>query len=202
MDRLIPMSLNSEIEYFLKEQNLCLDKILQNTTDITHICNILLKARDNGNKIFTIGNGGSGSTASHFVSDLLKTALTKNDKRFSAFSLVDNNPVILAWSNDTSYSDIFIEQLKNHLTKNDIVIGFSGSGNSKNILLALDYTKKNNAICIGFTGESGGLMKKKCDVCFCVPSKNMLTIESMHVLLCHCITASIRNLGTPIFKYE
>ena len=71
MDRLIPMSLNSEIEYFLKEQNLCLDKILQNTTDITHICNILLKARDNGNKIFTIGKDCSGSTASYFVYNLL-----------------------------------------------------------------------------------------------------------------------------------
>lgn len=166
------------------------------------ICKILLKARDRGNKIFTMGNGGSGSTASHFVSDLLKTALTKNNKRFSAFSLIDNNPVILAWSNDSSYSDIFIEQLKNHLTKNDILIGFSGSGNSKNLLRALDYAKKNNAICIGFTGKSGGLMKKKCDVCFCVPSKNMLIIESLHILLCHCITEYIRNLGTPLFKYE
>jgi len=89
-----------------------------------------------------MGNGGSGSTASHFTSDLLKTAITKNDNRFSAFSLTDNSPVILAWSNDSSFENIFEEQLKNHLKKNDILIGFSGSVTSKNLISAFRYAKK------------------------------------------------------------
>ncbi len=77
-----------------------------------------------------MGNGGSGSTSSHFVSDLLKTAITNDSNRFKAISLVDNVPVNLAWSNDVSYDCIFLEQLKNFLASGDVVIGFSGSCNS------------------------------------------------------------------------
>ncbi len=149
-----------------------------------------------------MGNGGSGSTASHFVSDLLKTAITEGDKRFSAISLVDNVPVLLAWSNDISYEEIFIEQLKNHLSTGDIIIGFSGSGTSKNVEKAFKYAKKNGATCIGITGMNGGNFPKICDIFYVVPSDNMLTIESMHLLICHCIVETIRNLGTPMFSYE
>ena len=77
-----------------------------------------------------MGNGGSASTSTHFVSDLLKTSIIKNESRFKAISLSDNIPVILAWSNDESFDKIFVEQLKNFLQKDDIVIGISGSGNS------------------------------------------------------------------------
>lgn len=185
----------------LLEHQSCLQKILDNTSIIEKIITVLINGRDNKNKIFTMGNGGSGSTASHFVSDLLKTAITKGDKRFSAISLVDNIPVTLAWANDSSYDDVFIEQLKNHLSKDDILIGFSGSGKSKNIVKALKYGKKNGAICIGITGMSGGELPKLCDICYIVPSDNMLTIESMHLLICHCIVETIRSLGKPMFTY-
>lgn len=173
-----------------------------NSDDIISIIDLLIKARNNGNKIITMGNGGSGSTASHFVSDLLKTALTLKHKRFKAISLLDNVPVLLAWSNDISYDDIFVEQLKNHLTKGDILIGFSGSGKSKNVVKALKYGKKNGAICIGITGMSGGEFPNLCDVCYVVPSDNMLTIESMHLLICHCMVEIIRSLGKPLFTYD
>ena len=122
------------IKSFLNEQQKCLSDILNNTNEINIVINHLIKARNQKNSIFTIGNGGSASTASHFVSDLLKTCITKNTNRFQAISLVDNIPVILAWSNDVSYDSIFREQLKNMLKKNDVVIGFSGSGNSLNVL--------------------------------------------------------------------
>ena len=128
--------------------------------------------------------------------------LVKEKNKFSAFSLIDNIPVILAWSNDSSFDNIFSEQLKNHLSKNDIIIAFSGSGNSKNILNALKYGKILGATCIGFTGKSGGKMKKLCDHCLQIPSSNMLTIESIHSVLCHCIVDSIRKTGVPLFKYE
>jgi D-sedoheptulose 7-phosphate isomerase len=164
--------------------------------------NILLKARDNGNKIYTMGNGGSASTASHFVSDLLKTSITKGDKRFFAISLVDNIPVNFAWANDVSYNAIFKEQLKNFLAKNDILIGFSGSGKSGNVVEAMKYGKENGAICIGITGMDGGDLLKICDECFVVPNNDMLAIESIHIMLCHCIVATIRNMGRPLFKYE
>ena len=169
---------------------------------LEQIINVLQKAQKNGNTVFTFGNGGSGSTASHFVSDLLKTAITKGDKRFAAISLVDNIPVNLAWSNDQSFESIFIEQLKNFLKKNDIVFAFSGSGKSKNVINAIEYAKKNNAICIGISGMGGGKLKKICDLCITVPSYDMLIVESVHLTICHCIINFIRKSGNPLFKYD
>jgi len=189
------------INTILNQQNVCINNIINDINTIEKIVDTLIDARDKGSKIFTMGNGGSGSTASHFVSDLLKTAITKGDRRFSAISLVDNVPVTLAWSNDVSYEDVFVEQLKNFLTKGDVVIGFSGSGKSKNVVNALKYGKKNGAFCVGITGMSGGELPKICNVCFVVPSDNMLTIESMHLLVCHCIIETIRSLGKPMFTY-
>jgi len=196
------LKIKESISEFLKEQEKCTNMLRANSDDIISIIDLLIKARNNGNKIITMGNGGSGSTASHFVSDLLKTALTLKHKRFKAISLLDNVPVLLAWSNDISYDDIFVEQLKNHLTKGDILIGFSGSGKSKNVVKALKYGKKNGAICIGITGMSGGEFPNLCDVCYVVPSDNMLTIESMHLLICHCMVEIIRSLGKPLFTYD
>jgi len=190
------------VNSFLKEQELSLNKIYEYTDTIVKIITTLIEARDRGNKIYTMGNGGSASTASHFVSDLLKTSITEKDKRFAAISLADNIPVMLAWANDTSYEDVFVEQLKNFLSKGDIVIGFSGSGKSKNVIRALEYGKKNGALCIGITGMSGGEFPKICDICLVVPSNDMLSIESTHLTLCHCIITVIRNMGKPIFRYE
>ena len=186
----------------MDEQQFCIDFFKSNLDEINDICNQLLKARNKGKTIFIFGNGGSGSTASHFASDLLKTAIIKKEKRFKVISLTDNIPVILAWSNDVSYDDVFVEQLKNHFSKGDVLIGFSGSGNSKNILKALKFGKENNSYSIGFTGKLGGKMKKFSDICLKVPSQDMLTIESQHVIICHCIISIIRNLGEPLFKYE
>jgi D-sedoheptulose 7-phosphate isomerase len=191
-----------KINLFLKEQKLCLENMMINTDEIEKIIKILITARNNGKHIFTMGNGGSGSTSTHLVSDLLKTCITKNTKRFRANSLVDNIPVVLAWSNDVSYDDIFIEQLKNSLEKNDIIIAFSGSGNSPNVVKALRYGKKIGAYCIGFTGKTGGKMKSTCDICLKIPSIDMLTIESQHLLLCHCIANVIRKSGIPLFRYD
>lgn len=187
---------------YLQEQNLCLEKILQNQDTLNNIISILIKTKNSGKKIYTFGNGGSASTASHFVSDLLKTTITKDDKRFAAISLVDNFAVNSAWANDVSYDDIFVEQLKNFLSKDDVVIAFSGSGNSVNVIKALEFAKANGAITIGFTGMSGGMFPKVCNYCYIVPSNNMLTIESFHIMLCHGIIFTLRELGEPIFKYE
>ena len=190
------------VNLFLEKQSTCIDKLIDQTEIITKITNQLIKTRDKGKKIYVMGNGGSGSTASHLVSDLLKTAITKGDKRFSAISLVDNMPVTLAWSNDSSFEEIFVEQLRNFLSKDDLLIAFSGSGKSKNVIKALKFAKKKGANCIGFTGMNGGYFPKFCDICCVVPSSNMLIIESAHLVLCHCIITTIRNLGKPLFQYE
>jgi len=193
--------IESEIDTFLNLQNHCITNLNKQKNIIAKLVRLILKTRDNENTVFTMGNGGSGSTASHFVSDLAKTAITKNNKRIQAISLVDNIPLILAWSNDQSFDHIFVEQLKNLLKKDDIVIGFSGSGNSQNLINAFKIAKKLNAKCVGFTGSTGGKMKKFCDICIQIPSDEMLSIESQHVLLCHCIITAIRKEGNPLFTY-
>jgi D-sedoheptulose 7-phosphate isomerase len=194
--------MQKEINNFLKDQNKCIDSLNNEIKILEKIIFLLLRAQKNQKTIFTFGNGGSGSTASHFVSDLLKTTITKNNKRFRSISLVDNVPVSLAWSNDQSFDSIFEEQLKNFLQKGDIIIAFSGSGKSKNVVNAIKYAKKNGGICIGFTGMTGGNFKKICDYSITVPSFDMLIIESVHLTLCHSIINSIRKNGKPLFKYE
>lgn len=193
--------INLHVKNFLQLQNECVNRIQQNTCEINEIIKMIISARKNKKTIFTMGNGGSGSTASHFVSDLQKTVIVKNENRIKAISLADNIPVILAWSNDVSFDQIFEEQLKNQVEKNDLVIAFSGSGKSKNVVNALKTAKKMGAKCIGFTGKTGGSFNTICDITFKVPSDDMLTIESQHVIICHCIASTIRNLGKPMFEY-
>jgi D-sedoheptulose 7-phosphate isomerase len=193
---------NEKIISFLKNDVFCTEQIIEKHLDIKKITNILMKARDSGKIIYTMGNGGSGSTASHFTSDLLKTTITKEKKRFKSISLIDNTPVLLSWSNDVSYDEIFKQQLQNFVNSGDILVAFSGSGNSLNVIKALKFASKAGVVCIGFTGKSGGKMKKLCDFCFTIPSTDMLLIESQHVLICHCMISYIRNQGTPKFKYE
>ncbi|MCV0400960.1 MAG: SIS domain-containing protein [Nitrosopumilus sp.] len=190
------------VKKFLQIQNECINEIQQNTHEIDKIIKMIISARNNKKTIFTMGNGGSGSTASHFVSDLQKTVIVKDENRIKSISLVDNIPVILAWSNDTSFDRIFEEQIKNQVEKNDIVIAFSGSGKSKNVVNGLKIAKKIGAKCIGFTGKNGGDFNTICDITLKVPSDDMLTIESQHITICHCIASTIRNLGKPMFEYD
>ena len=195
-------TIKDSIASHFKANTSCLENLSKQFNLIEKIIEKLIYARDNENIIFVMGNGGSGSTASHFVSDLLKTAITNNTKRFKAISLVDNIPVNLAWSNDVSFDYIFSEQLQNFLKKDDVIICFSGSGNSPNIINAIKYGKKNGSTCIGITGMSGGKLSELADHTLIVPSQDMLLIESMHLLICHCIINAIREQGTPKFNYE
>ena len=196
------MEIEKSIKENLKKNHLCLENLDEKSDQIKKIIEHLINARNNGKIIFTMGNGGSGSTSSHFVSDLLKTAITNDSNRFKAISLVDNVPVTLAWSNDVSYDCIFSEQLKNFLADGDIVIGFSGSGNSKNIVNAFEYAKTKGSVCIAISGMTGGEISKLADITLVVPSNDMLIIESMHILICHCMINAIREQGIPKFNYD
>ena len=196
------MDIKNSIKTNLKQNYLCLENLEEKSKQIKEIVEHLINTRNNGNTIFTMGNGGSGSTSSHFVSDLLKTAITNDSNRFKAISLVDNVSVNLAWSNDVSYDCIFSEQLKNFLAGGDVVIGFSGSGNSKNVVNAFEYAKTKGSICIAISGMGGGKISKLADISLIVPSNDMLIIESMHILICHCIANAIREQGTPKFNYD
>lgn len=189
------------IKNYLDAQISCISEIKNHSSIIKKFFHTLLTARTQGNKIYIMGNGGSASTATHFTSDLLKTSITKNNKRFKSFSLSDNVPVVLAWANDSSYDDVFQSQLENFLEKDDVVIGISGSGNSINILKAIEYANRKNAITVSFTGKGGGKLANISKINLTVSSDDMLTIETAHLLLCHLFTTMIRSEGDPLFTY-
>jgi len=166
------MNSEKQIDEYLKIQIETLTKLSEHAKTLQKISDILFNARANGNKIYVMGNGGSASTGTHFVSDLLKTSIIEDEKRFKAISLSDNIPVILAWSNDTSYDLIFVEQLKNFIEKNDVVIGISGSGNSANVINALNFANQSEAITISLTGKDGGKLSKISTVNLTVPNND------------------------------
>ena len=195
------MNENEIINDYFDNQLSCIGDLKKLSETIKIIFQKLISARDNGNSIFIMGNGGSASTATHFTSDLLKTVITKNEKRFMVHSLSDNTPVVLAWANDVEYNNIFLGQLENFLKKDNIVIGISGSGNSENIIRAIEFANSQNAITITLTGKDGGKLAKLSQINLTVPSDDMLTIETMHLMICHLITTMIRSGGEPQFSY-
>ena len=153
----------------------------------------LTKARNGRRRIYTLGNGGSASTASHMASDLNKGASRNDAPRFRAIALTDNMPTVLAWGNDSSYEDIFVEQLKNHLEKDDVVIAISGSGNSMNVIRAVEYANKAGAVTIGLTGFDGGKLAKVASICYAVPCKCMQQVEDIHLLIEHMLSMTLRD---------
>jgi D-sedoheptulose 7-phosphate isomerase len=155
--------------------------------DLNNMMNLLLNARNDGRLILIMGNGGSATTASHFTSDFNKGLSYNKSKRFKFICLNDNIPTMTAYSNDISYDDIFVETMKNFLNEGDLVIGISGSGNSKNILKAFEYANKQNAVTIALTGYDGGKLKKIAKHNVHIPINDMQISEDLHLVLDHCI---------------
>jgi len=154
---------------------------------VKEIAGILKGAYKKGRHVFIMGNGGSAATASHFVCDLAKGTRVPGKRHFKVIGLTDNVPLLTAWSNDVAYKDVFKSQLENLLGKDDIVIVFTGSGNSPNVLEAVKYARKIKAKSIAFAGFNGGKIRDLADVCLIAPSSNMERIEDMHLILEHLI---------------
>jgi D-sedoheptulose 7-phosphate isomerase len=157
------------------------------------------------NFVFVIGNGGSGSNASHFCEDLGKCTLRREDfdndqkKRLRILSLTDNTPYILAWANDEGFDRVFAEQLKNLATPGDLLIAISGSGNSPNILRAVEWANKNGLATFGCTGFSGGKLKDMAQKCFHIALDDMGIVESIHLTAFHWIVDNLHaRIGLEI----
>ncbi len=155
---------------------------------LNQIVDILVKANESGRMIYLFGNGGSASLASLFACDLGKgTAYCNGGKRFRALALTDNLPTLTAWATDSSYEDVFSEQLMNFVQPPDVAFAISGSGNSKNVLNALQLAREAGATTVGISGFQGGKMKALCEICVVVPSDNMQIIEDVHLAMAHSI---------------
>ena len=177
---------------YLKEVNRALAQLDDGIID--RIVSTLFDAYLLNRGVFIFGNGGSAALASHLACDLAKNITFANGtRRLRALSLTDNFSLMSAWSNDVGYECVFVEQLRNFLTPHDIVFAISGSGNSPNVLRALEYAREIGATSVGITGRNGGKMVGLCDPCLIVPTSNMQVIEDLHTITVHSLATALYN---------
>jgi D-sedoheptulose 7-phosphate isomerase len=200
------MENEKQIEQYFKEIKEICDNISRE--DIDKAIELLFEAWKNDNQVFFCGNGGSAGTATHFMCDLFKVTIVKGKKRFKAYCLNDNIPLMTALINDEGFDNLFIEQLKNLYRKGDVLVCLSvhgGTGRDKaglwsqNLLKAMDYVNKNGGKTIGFAGFDGGAMKDLADVCVVVPFNATPHVEAFHVVLQHLIAS---RLNEKIMEYK
>lgn len=169
----------------------CLKELLQQ--NVAEIADIIFDAYKKGKQIFIMGNGGSATTASHFANDLKLGTAVESKARVRVTSLTDNIAVISALANDIGYSSIFAEQLVGQLNEGDVVIGISASGNSPNVLKAIEFGRSKGAITVGFTGFSGGKLKELTHKCIILSSRDYGQVEDTHLCLAHMVCYLVRE---------
>ena len=145
------------------------------------------EARDEGRRIFVCGNGGSASTASHFACDIVKGCSHGHPQRFRIMALTDSLPTLTAYANDVGYDCVFVEQLKNFAQSGDVLLGISGSGNSPNVLRAMEFANQAGLKTIAFTGRDGGQLGRLAQLEINVKEPHMGRIEDAHLILCHMV---------------
>ena len=188
------------IQSYIKEYVSDLDKQLKSIPfeKLQEFIEVLLQAYKNNRNIFIIGNGGSATTASHFSCDLAKGTIRdlndKSEKRFKVTPLTTNIATMTAIANDISYDEIFSQQLLNLMSKGDILVALSASGNSKNILSAVETAKKAGLIVLGMTGFDGGRLKDIADYSVIVKSSSYGVVEDMHLIMEHIMTHCLKRV--------
>jgi len=165
--------------------------------EVRNLADAIYACYERGRFVFLCGNGGSGSNASHFCEDLGKGTLRREDfdldgkKRLRILSLTDNTPYILAWANDEGFERIFVEQLKNLASPGDLLIAISGSGNSPNVLQAVEWANRNGLKTFGCTGFDGGKLRVLAQQGLHVPLDDMGIVESIHLTAFHWVVDNL-----------
>lgn len=177
------MDFKKDIKGYLELEQEIISKL--DIDEINDAMNAILGCYERGGTVYTCGNGGSASTASHMVCDFGKGACENVDRKFKFICLNDNVATIMAIANDDSYENVFLNQLKGRITKNDLLLAISGSGNSHNVLKAADYAKEVGAKIIGVTGYDGGKLKKTADFHLDAPVNDMQISEDVHLIFNH-----------------
>jgi D-sedoheptulose 7-phosphate isomerase len=188
------------VQHYFAEMHKIIDDI--SIDDIDRAVELLWTAWEREGQVFTCGNGGSASTATHFACDLAKTTIVDDRKRFRAYCLNDNIPLVSALINDDGFDNLFYEQLKNSFREGDVLICISvhgGAGSDKaglwsqNLLKAMKYASDSGGKTIGLSGFDGGPMKDMADACIVVPIDSTPQVESFHLVLEHLICARLRQ---------
>lgn len=159
---------------------------------LAEIGSLLLKAKAEGRTIFLMGNGGSAATASHVTNDLVKGCRVEDTPGFRALCLSDSNALVTCLANDFCYEEIYSILLQTYAKPGDIVLAFSGSGNSPNIIHALNTAKGIGMLAIGLGGRDGGRMKLLCDHILIAPTDSMEMLEDMHLIYFHDLVCAMR----------
>jgi D-sedoheptulose 7-phosphate isomerase len=182
---------------YLQDLSELLDRV--DPQEVQALLDAILEAYHNERFVFVIGNGGSAANASHLCEDLGKGTLRdfEGQKRLKVMSLTDNVPYILAWANDEGYERIFVEQLKNFAQPGALLIAISGSGNSANVLRAVEYANAHGMATFGVTGFDGGQLKRIAQKSFHVPSHNMGTVEAVHDVVFHYLVEAMYQAIDP-----
>lgn len=171
---------------------------LKETTDqidreqIIALYDLLDEARRNGKHVFVLGNGGSAAAASHWVCDFGKGINTETSKRMKIFAPSDNSSIFSAYGNDNAYDQTFVEQLKNLLEKDDLVISLSVSGNSGNLVESHKYAKEVGAKTVCIVGDKNGKLIDMSDLSMVIKSENYGIVEDIHIILEHAISQYMR----------
>lgn len=160
---------------------------------VEQISEAIWQAYLKGRTVYLFGNGGSAALASHIACDLAKGTVAGHRRRLRAVSLSDNIPMLTAWANDSTYDDIFSEQLRNLVEKDDLVLAISGSGNSRNVVRGLEAAREAGARTVALTGFDGGRVKELAELCLIVPAHNMQHVEDVHLSVTHAIFSSLRH---------
>jgi D-sedoheptulose 7-phosphate isomerase len=171
-------------------------------SQINEVIGILNDARYRGSHVFIMGNGGSASTATHFVCDLLKNTRVDGALPFNVTGLADNMAIVSAFANDEGYENIFVQQLLVMLRPEDVVIGISTSGKSQNVIQAIEAANKVGACTIAFTGYDGGELGKIVDLNVCFPSNCIERIEDAHLIFEHIICKVLREEAQSQFSSQ
>lgn len=179
------MDYTKDIAAYFERLKTTIDQI--DKSELNNLMNVLEEAKEIGKQIFIMGNGGSSATASHYVCDFNKGVSFGQEKRFKLICLNDNIPSLMAYANDLSFEDVFVEQLKNFYKEGDVVMGISGSGNSKNVLKAIRHANENGGITVGLTGYDGGELKRITRYGVHIPIDDMQIAEDLHMVLDHCM---------------
>lgn len=186
------------IENYFKEHHNVLSILDENSIETA--INVIRDAFKRGAKIVTCGNGGSASTASHYITDWSKFVNLKTGEKFRGFSLVDNVGLLSAYGNDVSYEDVFSGQCEAVLDEGDLLVAVSGSGNSPNIVKAIKTANKMGAVTLGILGYDGGSAMKESQCTFHVPSFDMQVCEDIHLMFGHLVMKSLCDMHIRSIK--
>ena len=186
------MDYKNKIKKYLNDEIEIINNLDINAINDT--MNLLEETREKGTTIYIIGNGGSAATASHMQNDFNKGISEGLEKKYNFCCLCDNFSTIMAIANDDCYENVFYNQLVNRLKNGDLLIAISGSGNSKNIIKAVEYAKRKGNKIIGFTGYDGGKLKPLSDISLHVPINNMQITEDIHIIFNHTIMYILCNI--------